>query len=128
MTYFLSGDYNFYCQLCGKKEKASKSMLTWNGLRACRHHREVRNPQDFVRGVKDVQSVPWAVPQATDTFVQSCTLLGCNAVPTYAIPGCVWPDNENIALPPYVDTTQYLCTEAVDNLTTETGIFLALES
>jgi hypothetical protein len=44
-------------------------MKTWDNHWVCRHHKEVRNPQDFIKGVKDNQSVPWSRLEATDTFV-----------------------------------------------------------
>ncbi len=61
-TRFALGDWNFYCDLCGKKAKASTAMKTWDGFYVCQSHKEVRNQQDFVRGIKDDQSVPWTRP------------------------------------------------------------------
>ena len=69
--YYSDGDWNFYCDLCGCKNKTSDSMLTWNNLRVCRHHKEVRNPQDYVRGVRDDQSVPWTRSKGIEQVVQS---------------------------------------------------------
>lgn len=90
--YYRSGEYNFFCDLCGAKTKSSDSMLTWNGLRVCRHHKEVRNPQDFLRGVKDDQSVPWSRPEKVpETFTLSCTLQSSQSVPGYGLPGCMTP-------------------------------------
>lgn len=66
--YFADGQWNFFCDFCGAKEKSSNGIKTWNGYYVCRSHREVRNPQDFVRGIKDNQSVPWTRPEPTDTF------------------------------------------------------------
>lgn len=68
--YYASGQWNFYCDLCGKKAKSSKGVKTWNGLRVCAWHKEVRNPQDFVRGVKDDQSVPWSRSKQPDSFIR----------------------------------------------------------
>jgi hypothetical protein len=67
--YFKRGEWNFHCDLCGRKRKSGDGVKTWNGLWACREHKEQRNPQDFVRGVKDDQSVPWSRPEAADQFV-----------------------------------------------------------
>lgn len=69
--FFANGEWNFFCDLCGRKEKSSKAMKTWDNFRVCQRHKEVRNPQDFVRGVKDNQTVPWSRPEAPDTFVVS---------------------------------------------------------
>ena len=39
----------------------------WQGLRTVSPDR--RNPQDFVRGVKDQQALPFARPEAPDVYV-----------------------------------------------------------
>ena len=104
--FYKSGSWNFVCDLCGRKQKSDRAMFTWQGLYVCRHHRELRNPQDFLRGVKDNQSVPWSRPYRPplcDTtefpYTQTCTLQGKNAIPGFAIPGC--------AVPAYVNTAFY---------------------
>jgi hypothetical protein len=102
--YYRSGQWNFYCDLCGAKTKASDSMLTWNGLRVCKHHKEVRNPQDFLRGVRDDPSTPWTRPEKVpETFLHYCTLQGRNAIPGFAIPGCAIPAFVNLAFLPSVE-------------------------
>lgn len=102
--FFADGQWNFYCDLCGAKTKSGDSMKTWNNLRVCKHHKEVRNPQDFIRGIKDDQSVPWSRPEPEpDTFVQSCTLQGSNAIPGFAIPGCAIPHLVNLAFLPSLE-------------------------
>lgn len=102
--YYKSGAYNFTCDLCGRKNKSSMAMLTWNGLYVCRHHKEIRNEQDFLRGVKDDQSVPWSrpyhPPRCDNTefpYVEYCVLQGKNAIPGFAIPGCCIPSYINTA-------------------------------
>lgn len=67
--YYADGDWNFFCDLCGKKAKASTGVKTWDGHWVCRSHKEIRNPQDFIRGVRENLSVPWERPEAPDTFV-----------------------------------------------------------
>lgn len=62
-------DYNVICGLSGFKCKASETVLRWDGLRVLRRFSEERQPQDFVRGVKDNSTVPWARPEQADTFV-----------------------------------------------------------
>jgi len=74
-TYYADGEWNFSCDLCGKKEKSSKAMRTWAGFYVCRHHKEVRNPQDFVRGVRDNQTVPWSRHAPPDQFPYATALL-----------------------------------------------------
>lgn len=107
--FYKQGEWNFTCDLCGRKQKSGQAMLTWNGLYVCRHHREVRNPQDFLRGVKDNQSVPWTrpfTPPLCDTtsfpYAEVCTLQGSNAIPGFAIPGCLVPAYVNTAFYPSI--------------------------
>lgn len=101
--FYADGQWNFFCELCGAKTKSGDAMKTWNGLYVCKHHREARNPQDFIRGVRDDPSVPWSRPEAPDQFVNNyCTLQGKNAVPAFAIPGCAIPSYVNRAFLPSV--------------------------
>lgn len=111
--YYSDGAFNFYCDLCGSKNKSTDAMFTWQGLYVCKHHKEIRNQQDFLRGVKDDQSVPWSrpyQPPLCDTtafpFVQSCSLQGTNAIPGFALPGCVTPSYINTAF--YPSIIQYI--------------------
>jgi len=107
--YYADGQWNFYCDLCGAKTKSNDSMLTWNNLRVCRHHKEIRNPQDFLRGVKDDQASPWTRPEVSpENFVpQTCTLKTSNAIPHYGIPGCVVPSLVNLSWVPSEPDPQY---------------------
>lgn len=63
------GDWNTVCDLSGFKCKASETVLRWDGLRVLKRFSEERQPQDFVRGVRDDPSVPWTRPEQTDTFL-----------------------------------------------------------
>ena len=96
--FYADGQWNFYCDLCGRKEKSGKAMKTWDNYRVCAKHKEVRNPQDFVQGIKDDQTVPWSRPKPTDVFVPStCTIYTSSAWPGQAGPGCMIPGNNNPA-------------------------------
>jgi hypothetical protein len=68
--YFKDGDWNGICDYCGFKFKFSKLKKTWDGYYACRKCWEPRQPQDFVRGVLDDQSVPDSRPDQDPTFVE----------------------------------------------------------
>jgi hypothetical protein len=68
-NYYADGQYNFYCDLCGRKEKSGNGVKTWDSHWVCRYHKEVRNPQDFVRGVRDSQGVPWSRPRGHYQYV-----------------------------------------------------------
>jgi hypothetical protein len=65
-TYYADGQWNVTCDLCAKKIKSSHAVKTWDNFYVCRHHKEVRNPQDYLRGVKDNQSVPFSRPENTN--------------------------------------------------------------
>ncbi len=67
MSHFKQGEWNFACDLCGKIAKSGTAERTWNGHYVCKHHKESRNPQDFMRGVADVQAVPWTRPTAVSS-------------------------------------------------------------
>lgn len=66
---YAEGEWNFYCDLCGRKQKSSRGGKTWDNHWVCKHHKEIRNPQDFVKGVKDDQSVPWTRPTTPAHYV-----------------------------------------------------------
>lgn len=65
--YLQLGDWNVACSMCGRKRKASELVKNWQGMWRCPEHNDSRHPQDFVRAVPDVQTVPFAqIP--TNTF------------------------------------------------------------
>lgn len=87
--YYGPGDWNVACSQCGRKRKASTMVKNWQGYWRCPEHNEPRHPQDFVRGTKDVQTVPYSQPQ-TDTDITSiCTFNGQSARAGLAIVGCM---------------------------------------
>jgi hypothetical protein len=88
--FWQGGDWNAVCYECGRKRKASTLKRHWQGYYVCPEHWEPRQPQDFVRGVQDVITPPWAQPQ-NDTFTAVCTLDGISATPELAMPGCMIP-------------------------------------
>jgi hypothetical protein len=104
--YYADGQWNFYCDLCGRKQKSNRAMLTWNGLYVCRHHKEVRNPQDFLRGVVDNQTTDWN--RANDGVLgcfasgvlPTCTLQSNQCIPGFGLPGCMIPGYTNTAFFP----------------------------
>ena len=72
------GDWNAICDVCGTQVKASTLRQRWDGFMVCSRDWEPRHPQDFVRGVADIQAPKWTRPEATDTFI------GINWTPTIA--------------------------------------------
>jgi hypothetical protein len=64
------GDWIADCDICGRKYKASQLIKRWDGLMCCEDDWEIRQPQDFVRGVADTQIAPWLRPEPTDSFIR----------------------------------------------------------
>lgn len=67
--YLLLGDWNAVCYECGRKRKASGMRRHWQGYYVCPEHWEPRQPQDFVRGTADNQTVPWSQQMPAPVFV-----------------------------------------------------------
>lgn len=67
--YYKSGSWNFICEVCGRKFKATQMKKRWDGAIVCREDWEPRHPQDFVKGVKDNPSVPLSRPEPSDQFI-----------------------------------------------------------
>src|SRR5690348_14759316 len=67
--YWSSGNPNAICDRCGFKFKLSGLKKEWDGLMVCDVCWEPRQPQDFVRGVKDQRPIPDARPETPDVFV-----------------------------------------------------------
>lgn len=84
------GDWNATCSLCGRKRKASTMEKNWQGYWRCPEHNEARQPQDFVKGQVDVQTVPWSQPP-NEVDLLMCSFDGQSAIPGLAIPGCMIP-------------------------------------
>ncbi len=68
-TYYAAGDNNAICDYCGRKKKASSLKKTWDGFYVCSDHWEPRHPQDFVRAVRDDQTVKLNRPAVDPVFV-----------------------------------------------------------
>jgi hypothetical protein len=66
--YFEMGDWNARCDECFLKQKASQMFLRWDNCRVCYRCIEMRNPQDFVRGIPDDQAPPWTRPTPPPIF------------------------------------------------------------
>jgi hypothetical protein len=73
--YYADGEWNTICDICGFKFKANQLKKTWDGFMECRKCWRPRQPQDFVRGTKDQQAVPWTRPEAPDSFTADAAAL-----------------------------------------------------
>ena len=91
---YVSGQWNVICDVCGKKIKAGEAKHRWDGFIVCPSDFEQRHSQDFVRARQDKISVPFTRPIPTLIFTDNnpqCTLEGQQAIPSWAIPGCMVP-------------------------------------
>lgn len=57
------------CDASGFKVPLSNMTKQWDGAMVDRRFVDKRNPQDFVRGVKDNQTLPFSRPEAPDVFI-----------------------------------------------------------
>lgn len=64
-----NGGWNVICDSCGRKFKDSDLQLRWDGLMVCSSDWEVRQPQDFVHGVADIQAPVWVRAEQSDHFI-----------------------------------------------------------
>lgn len=81
--YLELGTYNASCYQCGRKFKANMLVRNWQGYYVCPPHNEPRQPQDFVRGVQDIQTPPWTQPMPPDQFVGVTGTFPPTPVPGY---------------------------------------------
>ena len=85
------GNWNVVCYECGRKRKASSMKKHWQGYYVCPEHWESRQPQDFVRAVPDVQTVPWAQPPSDDILFL-CDLWSSSPMAGFGEADCMHAD------------------------------------
>lgn len=68
-NYVVLGDYNVICDRCGFKYKASECKMEWDNLFVCSPCWETKQPQYFIKGVADKQTVPLARPRTVPQFI-----------------------------------------------------------
>lgn len=80
LSFYVMGDWNGTCDECGRGFKFSSMMRRWDGAWVCSTGscNEMRQPQDFVRGIKDNPAVPVArfrtgLPAAPGTWVNNAS-------------------------------------------------------
>jgi hypothetical protein len=72
MSYFsnyVKGQWLVICDVCGRKFKSSQVRQRWDGLKTCAQDWEMRQPQDFVHGVADIQAPPFTRAESSNRFV-----------------------------------------------------------
>jgi len=86
--YLRNGDYNAICDRCGSKFKFSQLKLEWDGLYVCTANGcwEARQPQDYVKGVRDDMAVPVSRPDQPNVFLDAISwLVNSSSTLSYAI-------------------------------------------
>ena len=68
-NYYILGEWNLICDVCGKKVKAGEAKHRWDGFVVCPSDLEQRHPQDFVKARQDKISVSFTRPRPQDVFV-----------------------------------------------------------
>ena len=68
--YYKPGSFYRICDRTGFATRAERTQREWQGLIVEKRVFEPRQPQDFVRGVNDIQTVPAPRPRQTNTFIQ----------------------------------------------------------
>ncbi len=71
--FFRHGTWNARCDECYKKCKSDEMLLRWDNCYVCHECYEIRNPQDFVKGIPDGQSPPWTRPTPPPIFANGST-------------------------------------------------------
>ena len=68
--HYKPGSFYRICDRTGMAVRAERTRREWQGLIVRKEVWEIRQPQDFVRGVNDIQTVPFSRPRSPDTFVE----------------------------------------------------------
>lgn len=84
---YSKGDWKAVCDMCGRIFKASALKKRWDNLMVCPEDWEPRHPQDFVRGVVDIQTPPWTRPALDPIWVAGSEVVPPALAPTGAIAG-----------------------------------------
>jgi hypothetical protein len=67
--YFAEGQWNVHCDRCGRKMKSGEVKKTYDGYYTCDRCWYPRHPQEFNRGMKDDQSVPFVTQEPSTIFL-----------------------------------------------------------
>ena len=78
---YVHGAHNVICDRSGFKVKSTEVKREWNHSVVRREDFEKRHPQDYVRGVRDIQSVSNPRPGAPDSPTHSETTLDAAELP-----------------------------------------------
>lgn len=71
--HYRPGSFYRICDRTGFATRAERTQREWQGLIVRKEVWEARQPQDFVKGVADIQTVPYPRPRQTNVFVGPAT-------------------------------------------------------
>lgn len=78
--HYVPGDFYRICDFTGFKVRANRTRKEWNNFIVREQSWEPRQPQDFVRGTYDDQTVPEPRPRSVNVFIGPLgTALSANA-------------------------------------------------
>lgn len=122
--HYKPGSFYRICDRTGFATRAERTSQEWNGLMVRDSVFEARQPQDFVKGVQDNQTVPLARPRQVNSFLGSLTTnltanvaAGATTLPVTSSVRMQIGDSMEVIL----DTgQQFICT--ISNVPTSTSI------
>lgn len=71
--HYIPGSFYRICERSGFKVRSFDTRKEWTGLIVRSQSWEPRQPQDFVKGVRDDQAVPDPRPRQVDQFISQNT-------------------------------------------------------
>ena len=74
---YVKGDWKAVCDICGREFLMSELRRRWDGFMVCSNDWEPRHPQDFVRGVADIQAPPLTRPETDPQYILACSTRTC---------------------------------------------------
>lgn len=92
-NYYKPGAWAVICDVCGLKMKSDQVRKRWDGFMVCPADWEPRHEMDFLRAPPGPRPIPWARPEATDTFI-SVTYTSAGVQETTIPSGTFTPDAE----------------------------------
>ncbi len=102
-TFYVSGEHNLICDICGCKVKSGEAQKTWDNLIVCPQDYAEKHPQLLPRPkFRDGRSVGTFVrPEATDTFENIDNNTWGEVNLTWAEVCALWSEAQDGGLPLY---------------------------
>lgn len=97
--FYKPGSYYQIDDITGFAERADKMKREWTGMMTRPQSWEARNAQDFVKGVRDDQTVPIPRPRQSNVWVQQICY--------WDLPSVFWDENNNTSSVSQPDSPVY---------------------